>query len=209
MNVPLRFPFGPFDLAHALWVLAVLVFAIGGTIVLRPFEDAIGNARERERVASARASAEDSALAQRSNIAAAAARIRFDLRGVSLGPDPSAQTRALLVDVQELAERNSVRVLAIRPMPATQPYAPAAPAFAESPRADPARAIGERSDPFEVRLRGDFAGIVAVIRGLSLLTTPARVLDVQLERDTTRGSGIDATIRLATLRFVSDQIPTL
>jgi hypothetical protein len=209
MNVPIRLRFGGLDLAHALWAPAILVFALGAIIVLRPFEDAIGNARERERTAAARASTEDSALEQHSTIAAAAARIRLDLRGVSLGRDPSTQAGALLADVQRLTERSSVRVLAIRPMTATELYAPATSALTESPRAEAARSLGERADPFEVRLRGEFAGVVAVIRGLSLLPTPARVLDVQLERhDATHGPAVDATIRLATLRFAPDRTPT-
>lgn len=199
------------DLWRSLLALALAVLVAGSLVVLRPFESAIQAARERGRIASARADVEESALAERTRIAATAVRIRSDLRGVALRADAGAQTTGLLVDVQALAARNAVRVISIRPEMTAPAISPGGAAIgAASPQAAASRALGERTDIFELRVRGRFADVVATIRALSLMPTPARVLDARLERHDALSSherALDATIRVAAIRFVPDRTP--
>jgi hypothetical protein len=211
----------PLDPARALWALALAVLLAGGFFVLRPFEDAIRSAAARERSATLRANAEEAALPQHVRIAATAARIRAGLHGLSLDAEPGAELTGLLAGVQRLAEHNGVRVISIRPETAADaaPNPPPAPLETGARRGPPGAALTpprdralEESSVVELRLRGGFTETVAVIRGLSLLPTPARVLDLRLERHEPAGPGaatIDATIRLAAIRFSAAHTPTL
>ena len=212
----------PLDPARTLWALALAVVIAGGFFVLRPFEEAIRSAGERERSASLRANAEEAALTQHVRIAATAARIRAALHGLSLDAEPGTELTGLLAGVQRLAEHNGVRVISIRPESAAEiaPNPPSAPLEAGGRRWPPGPALAsprdrappEDAETVELRLRGGFAETVAVIRGLSLLPAPARVLDLRLERHDAPAPGaptIDATIRLAAIRFSAAHTPTL
>jgi hypothetical protein len=189
--------------------LAALIVA--SLAVLRPFEDAIHGAGDRMRNAAARASDEESALAERERIAAGAARIRADLRGLTLHTPPGAQATGLLADLQRLAEQDGVRIIAIRPQPAVPAAQPGATAGDGASRLLAAAGTpGESSADFELRLSGEFRPIVAMIRGLSLMPIPARVLDLRLERNpaaSSRTEEIEATVRLAAVRFQPDRTP--
>jgi hypothetical protein len=215
-----RPPLGGPDPARTLRALAVAVLLAGGFLVLRPFEVAIRSAGDRERSASLHANAEEAALTQHVRIAATAARIRAGLHGLSLDAEPGLT--ALLAGVQRLAERNAVRVISIRPESAAgvAPLSPSTPLESGARRGSPGpapagprdRALLEDADIVELRLRGGFAETVAVIRGLSLLATPARVLDLRLERHEAPAPGaatVDATIRLAAIRLSAARTPTL
>ena len=210
MNVPPGRRFGMTELARSIWALSLVVLVAGSLIVVRPFEDAIGAAHERARIAAARATAEENALAERTHIAAAAARIRSGLRDVVLRSDAGALTTGLLLDTQQLAKRSSVRIVSLRPEAPMTAGAQSNSAFdAANGRSEPARALGERADTFEVRLRGRFADVAAAIRGLSLMPTLAQVLDARIERyDAAPGAGaVDATVRLAAIRFTPVRTP--
>jgi hypothetical protein len=218
-----RSPLGGPDPARAILALAVAVLLAGGFLVLRPFEDAIRSAGERERTASLRANAEEAALTQRVRIARTAARIRAGLHGLSLDAEPGAELTELLAGVQRLAEQNAVRVISIRPESTADaaPNPPSTPPLEAGGRRGSAgpipaspldRALPEDAGTVELRLRGGFAQTVSVIRGLSLLPTPARVLDLRLERHEApapAAATVDATIRFAAIRFSAARTPTL
>jgi hypothetical protein len=196
------------DFAHAIWAFALALVLGVGFFVLRPLEQEIRDAHERARSAAARAGAMEAALTERPRIVAAAARIRADLRRVVLRTDPSAVTIGLILDVQQLSARNGVRVISLRPdglaapSPLRDAVRPQTPGRADSDR------LGEEADPFELRLHGNFANVVSVVRGLSLMPTLVRVLDVRLERHTGQDPdrpAVDSTIRLLTVRFAADR----
>lgn len=198
------------ELTRSIWAIALGILVAGGLIVIRPFEDTIGTARERARIAAARATAEENALAERTRISAAADRIRADLRDVALRTDAGALTTGLLLDTQQLAKRNSVRLVSLRPEAAIPAAAQSNPVSdAANGRSATSRTLGERADTFEVRLRGRFADVAAAIRGLSLMPTLAQVLDAKIERyDAATGAGaVEATVRLAAIRFAPAHTP--
>lgn len=194
------------DPAASIWILASIVLIAGTLAVLRPFERAIGAATERAHAAELRANAEEAALTRRTQIAALAARIRRDLRGVVARSDPGAEATGLLLDTQKLAAQSGVRIISIQPE-AAAPRGPA-PQVGTKGRSGSEPDPGEVAETFELRLRGDFRHLVSMIRSLSLMPTLARVLDARLERHddaTSHAVAIEATVRLATVRFAADR----
>jgi Tfp pilus assembly protein PilO len=165
---------------RATWLLCAMVIVAGIYFRIMPLEAEITDTNARSEVILQQASTDERALQDEPRMRLTAQHIRNDLAGLRIRSSDNT-CQALLGDLQATALRNNLTVTAVKPL------------------SDP-----QHARELEISAHGSYRDIVHFLRDLSHMPTLARVLSVQLDRNTNDLhplSTLDAVTRIQTILF--------